>query len=272
MMGLMISAMFAATMSMLSGDYNVCANVLTHDIYRRLFRPSASQRELVLVGRLTTVLVGLLALGAALLMARGKGEDLFRIMVTLFGVATAPVAVPMVLGLLSRRFTATSSLWGFVFGLTVGISLFVLSLYGKPLEFLIFRWIPETSEIAFGAYAAKMEMVLFVCTSFVTLTVMLLITLLRPMKKEESEHVTEFFNRLDMPIGTLEHEKEDGGHSVSPFRIVGISLIIIALMMLVVLPWSGTWITAALNGGISIFLIVVGAVMTRLDKGKPAAA
>lgn len=272
MMGLMISAMFAATMSMLSGDYNVCANVLTHDIYRRLIRPDASQRELVFVGRLTTIIVGLLALGAALLMARGKGEDLFRIMVTLFGVATAPVAIPMILGLLSRRFTATSSLWGFVFGLTVGISLFVLSLYGKPLEFLIFRWIPETSEIAIGAYAAKMEMVLFVCTSLVTLTVMLLITLFRPMKKEESEHVTEFFNRLDMPIGSLEHEKEDGGHSVSPFRIVGISLIIIALMMIVVLPWSGTWITAALNGGISIFLIVVGAVMTRLDKGRTTAA
>ena len=39
MLGLMIAAMFSATMSTLSGDFNVCANVLTTDVYRRLLRP-----------------------------------------------------------------------------------------------------------------------------------------------------------------------------------------------------------------------------------------
>ncbi|MDQ1256521.1 MAG: solute:Na+ symporter, family, partial [Candidatus Hydrogenedentes bacterium] len=39
MLGLVIAAMFAATMSTLSGDYNVCASVLTNDVYRRLIRP-----------------------------------------------------------------------------------------------------------------------------------------------------------------------------------------------------------------------------------------
>ena len=39
MLGLMIAAMFSATMSTLSGDYNVCASVLTNDVYRRLIRP-----------------------------------------------------------------------------------------------------------------------------------------------------------------------------------------------------------------------------------------
>lgn len=268
MMGLMISAMFAATMSMLSGDYNVCANVLTHDIYRRLIRPHASQRELVQVGRITTILIGILALAAALLMARGKGEDLFRIMVTLFGVATAPVAVPMILGLLSQKFTARSSLWGFVLGLSAGVALFALSLYPHPLEFLNFRWNPEASEMVFGAYAAKLEMVLFICTCMVTLLVMLVVTWVKPMKKEEQEHVASFFHRLDTPIGTTAEERAeaDAPHAISPFRVVGVSLVIIALMMLVVLPWSGTWITAGLNAGISLFLIIVGIVMARFDK------
>jgi solute:Na+ symporter, SSS family len=39
-MGLMIAAMFAATMSSLSSEYNVTAGVLTRDIYQRLFRPA----------------------------------------------------------------------------------------------------------------------------------------------------------------------------------------------------------------------------------------
>ena len=65
--GLMISA-FAATMSTLSGDYNVRANVLTHDVYRRL-RVPAHPSGIGIGGILMTLLVGLLALGAALLMA-----------------------------------------------------------------------------------------------------------------------------------------------------------------------------------------------------------
>ncbi len=52
MLGLVVAAMFSATMSMLSTDYNVCASVLTNDVYRRLIHPKASERRLVFVGRI----------------------------------------------------------------------------------------------------------------------------------------------------------------------------------------------------------------------------
>ncbi len=124
MLGLVIAAMFAATMSMLSSDYNVCASVLTNDLYRRFMRPRASGRQLVLVGRLMTLLVGVIAMGVAFGMAGGSGEDQFRNMVTLFSVATAPVALPMLLGLLWRRITATGAFCGFLVGVTLGLVLF----------------------------------------------------------------------------------------------------------------------------------------------------
>ncbi len=50
-MGLMVAAMFAATMSVLSGEYNVTAGVLTKDIYQRLFNPQAKDKEILWVGR-----------------------------------------------------------------------------------------------------------------------------------------------------------------------------------------------------------------------------
>ena len=124
MLGLVIAAMFSATMSMLSSDYNACAGVLTNDVYRRLFRKKASQKELVLVGRLMTLLIGVFALWVAFLLSRGSGEQLFRNMVTLFSIATAPVAVPMILGLLSRRVTNAGAIIGFFCGLAVGLGLF----------------------------------------------------------------------------------------------------------------------------------------------------
>src|SRR5678816_1821392 len=62
LMGLMIAAMFSATMSTLSGDYNVMASVITEDIYRRLFDKEATQRRLIIVGRVATLLVGALTI------------------------------------------------------------------------------------------------------------------------------------------------------------------------------------------------------------------
>ena len=75
---------------MLSSDYNVCASVLTNDVYRRYVHPDASQKRLVFVGRVMTLLIGLVALGVAMLMSGIGGEGLFRTMVKLFSIATAP--------------------------------------------------------------------------------------------------------------------------------------------------------------------------------------
>ena len=137
MLGLVIAAMFSATMSMLSSDYNVCANVLTHDVYRRFVRPKAGQKELVLIGRLMTLLIGAVALTVAILvlMSGDTGEDMFKTMVTLFSLATAPVAIPMILGLLSKKVTNISAIVGFIFGITVGLALFFLFWKIKEIEF-----------------------------------------------------------------------------------------------------------------------------------------
>lgn len=268
MLGLVIAAMFAATMSMLSSDYNVCANVLTNDVYRRLIRPLATQRELVAAGRVTTVLVGVTALVTALLMARGRGEDLFRIMITLFGVATAPVAIPMILGLLSSRFSAFSALCGFLCGLGVGLGLFALSRYPEPASFYRFEWAPAYSELVLFGYAVKLEMALFISAAAVTLLVMCLARWYRPMRFAERERVLSFFDRLATPVGMLAEDTREAAETtpVSPFRIVGISLTVIALLMVCVLPWSGSWVTAGLNAVISVLLLCLGLLLARPGK------
>ncbi len=263
MLGLVVAAMFAATMSMLSSDYNVCANVLTNDVYRRLIRPDASDRELVLVGRLTTLLVGVLALATALTMARGRGEDLFRVMVTLFGVATAPVAIPMILGLLSKKCTAASALGGFLGGLSVGLGLFILSRYNAPLTFYGFQWQPDANELVLFGHAVKLEMALFISASIVTALIMATITLARPMRVAEKENVYTFFDRLTIPIGMLPEDREAQKRVsvISPFRIVGVSLLAIALMMFAILPWADDRLAAGLNALVAILLLAVGLLM-----------
>ncbi|MBP8098819.1 MAG: sodium/proline symporter PutP [Arenimonas sp.] len=63
--GVLLSAILAAIMSTLSCQLLVCSSALTEDFYKGFFRKDAGQSELVWVGRLTVLLVSLLAIWLA---------------------------------------------------------------------------------------------------------------------------------------------------------------------------------------------------------------
>ncbi|MFO7973957.1 MAG: hypothetical protein R6V12_04910 [Candidatus Hydrogenedentota bacterium] len=264
MLGLAIAAMFAATMSTLSSDYNVCAGVLTNDVYRRLVRPGASQKELVTVGRLMTLLIGVIALGTALLMARGQAESMFRVMVTLFGVATAPVAVPMLLGLLSRRYSSRSAIMGFLCGTGVGLLLFALSFRTSELTLAGITWLPDNSVLRLGNLEVKLEIAMFLSTAIVTYGVMELVSRLRPAAAAELQRADVFLQRLRTPIGALPDDvaAEAGSRAaMSPFRIVGGCIAVIGIMMLAMLPWISTDTPRTMEILLGVILLAIGSVL-----------
>lgn len=127
MLGMVIAAMFSATMSTLAGDYNAVAAVLTNDLFRRRTGWDAADRRLVLIGRWFTVLVGLAVTGLTLLMSHLQGsKDLFDTMAKVFGLFLPPVAVPMLAGMLWPRASsagAKASLW---IGVAAGLAAFAL--------------------------------------------------------------------------------------------------------------------------------------------------
>lgn len=100
-LGLMVSAMLAATLSTLASEFNVTSSVFSKDIYQRLLRPRAGTRELLLVGRLGMVVVAVLvAAGAQSVQALGGAFEANKLLMSLFGV---PIVVPSVFGILWRR-------------------------------------------------------------------------------------------------------------------------------------------------------------------------
>jgi Na+/proline symporter len=101
MLGIMVAAMFSATASMVSSLLNVFAGVFACDVYRPFFDPGASERRLVLVGRLATLAYGGLMVGIALSVPYlGGAEELVLILITsLLG----PLMLPAVWGVYSRH-------------------------------------------------------------------------------------------------------------------------------------------------------------------------
>ena len=71
--GLILGVIFTAAMSAISGEMNSLATVTVIDIYRRHFRPQATDRQTLIASRVATVFWGLYAVGFALLFGQGFG-------------------------------------------------------------------------------------------------------------------------------------------------------------------------------------------------------
>ncbi|KAA0988782.1 sodium:solute symporter family transporter [Dyadobacter aurulentus] len=120
-MGLMIAAMFAATMSVLSGEYNVTAGVLTRDIYQRLFNPNATDKEMLWVGRLMTLLFGgFITVGALYVGGFGGAFEANKLFTGLFAL---PMTLPLLLGIVMKRPRPWGALATVIGGMILGLFL-----------------------------------------------------------------------------------------------------------------------------------------------------
>ncbi|MEM1166110.1 MAG: Na+:solute symporter [Planctomycetota bacterium] len=121
MIGLMVAAMISATASMATTQLNVYAAAFTKEFYHRVINPMASERLLVTMGRLFTVILGGIALAGAIIIPGAEGGYTgFIIMVT--SSLAIPLTMPTIWGLLSRRIGLGAAWTATLVG--VGASLF----------------------------------------------------------------------------------------------------------------------------------------------------
>jgi SSS family solute:Na+ symporter len=256
LMGLMIAAMFSATMSTLSGDYNVMASVITQDIYRRLFDKRASQRRLVVVGRLATLLVGTLtiAIGVSLIATARKG--LFEVMVTVFGLFVGPMLIPMLLGLLVRRVTWRGAAAGIAAGFISGFSLFLykaLVLSNRP-------------EIDTNWLRYDYEAIAIVTNFAVTLGAITLVTAFEKVSGDERARIDAFFERLATPIRASETEAVKAGEAFSPFYVIGWVTNGTGLLLLIAAAVQEPGIGRNINAAAGVALGLLGTGFFRLHR------
>ena len=137
MIGMVIAAMFSATMSTLAGNLNAVASVMTNDLYRR-FDPNATPRRLMIAARVATLITGALVIGLTFLMQYVQGaDDLFNLTNKAFGVFLPPIAIPMLAGLFIRRLSRRAGLVGLVAGIAMGLAAFIAGTHWPALRELI---------------------------------------------------------------------------------------------------------------------------------------
>lgn len=110
--GFLLAAILSAVMSTIASQLLVSASALTDDFYKQFIRPNASDKELVLVGRLGVLAISVIALALAF-NPSGTILKLVGYAWAGFGSAFGPV---ILLSLFWRRMTK----WGALAGMIVG--------------------------------------------------------------------------------------------------------------------------------------------------------
>ncbi|WP_245232377.1 sodium/proline symporter PutP [Thiorhodococcus minor] len=110
--GILLAAILAAIMSTADSQLLVCSSAFTEDVYKTAFRRSASQRELVAVGRVAVILVSSIAFAIAL-DPDTLVLDLVAYAWAGFGAAFGPAVI---LSLYWPRMTGLGALAGIVAG------------------------------------------------------------------------------------------------------------------------------------------------------------
>ncbi len=140
MKGVVVGGILAALMSSLASLFNSSAMLFTVDFYKK-FRPEASEKKLVQVGRIATLAIVILGILWIPVM-RGLGKVLYAYLQDVQSLLAPGIAAVFLLGVLSKKTTPAAGFWGLAFGFFLGMSRLFLKVFSDFLhpEGWIYRW------------------------------------------------------------------------------------------------------------------------------------
>ncbi len=151
--GIVIAGLLAALMSSLSSVFNSCSTLITWDFYRKL-KPSASERELVAVGRIATaILVGLGFLWIPFM--KYISSQLYIYLQSVQAYISPPITSCFLFGILTRKVNGTGAIASLITGFILGGLRLILELmnsFGLLPEDSLWKWIAEINFLHFAVF------------------------------------------------------------------------------------------------------------------------
>ena len=124
--GLVFGALLAAVMSTGAAMINTSSIIYTRDIYNKFIKPAATQEEMLRQSRMSTLVVGGVSIGVALLF-----QDVFGLMIYMFKLWPSAILPPLLCGLLWGKISPYAGAPAVIVG---GLSFFLWSdkVLGEP--------------------------------------------------------------------------------------------------------------------------------------------
>ncbi len=243
MLGLVVTSLIAAFMSTVSTSINWGASYLTNDLYRRFIKPDATQAELVMMGRIASVLVTVFGAIAALYAT--NITTVFRLVIA---IGTGPGLV-LILRWFWWRINAAAELAAMVGGFIIG---------------LITSINPSFNQM-FPDFGYKL---LFISGT----TAILWITVMYLTPPESDETLDRFYTKVQP--GGMGWQRQKDRTGIEPaqdllqdlLKVVAASCLLFGSMFAL----GGFLLLQSLTGWISLIVAVIGGFWLRqLNKHKP---
>ncbi len=122
MRGLMSAALLAALMSTIASGLNSTGTLVSMDIVKR-WRPSTPDKKLLLIGRITILVVIVVAVLWSPLIA--KFPTIFEAINDLLAILSPPISTVFLWGVMTKRGTPKAGMYTLIFGFALGVLAFV---------------------------------------------------------------------------------------------------------------------------------------------------
>ncbi|MGO3385372.1 MAG: sodium:solute symporter family transporter, partial [Acinetobacter guillouiae] len=269
LIGLIVVAILAATMSSMDTGLNTNVAILIKDVYpkisRRLRWRSKGESELLNYGRTLTWIMGFIIVLLALYFAQQDGSGIFGIMLQVGTLLSMPITIPLLLGMFIRQ----TPWWSALFSIGCALIFSGLAFFEVPLIYLGF------SQAFSDGFEWNFQQQFFGVLGTGTFG-FLVSTLFAPSQNSaHRQMVDKFFSNMRTPI---DFEKEVGeGNDLSQLTAIGRFGVavagFIALMLIIPNPLEGRvviLILAVTIGIISILMLKAGKEPINSDKDAPS--
>jgi len=143
--GLLIAAIFAASMSSLDSSMNSVSTVVTTDFFRRLW-PLSNEAAYLKLARSTTAIIGILGTGLALMMANWGISSLWDQFNLIVGLFTGGLGGIFILGIFTEKANGTGAVWGLILS---GVLQFLIKEY-TDIHLLLYAFTGLISSFTLG--------------------------------------------------------------------------------------------------------------------------
>jgi solute:Na+ symporter, SSS family len=239
MMGLLVSGIFAATMSSMDAGLNRNSGFFVKNFYQPILRPDATDRHLLRAGKATTLVLGGLVIVVALRMNELQDLSLFVWMQRIAILIGIPILVPLFLGLFVRN-TPPWSAWSTV---VVGFISSILIMHRlTPQWAAVYFDTGDALDLASGEYWTEAIAML---GNFIVCSVWFLATKFFwfSASPEDRQRVETFFVRLNQPVDFGREQGAQTANDGRQYSVIGMLALIyggfICLLALIPNPLVG---------------------------------
>lgn len=256
LLGLLICAIFAATLTTINTFLNVSSGAFVRNFYIRVIHQDASESRQIRVGRIFILINGLLMMLMAVYFQGLKSTPLFDLVLIAAASIGIPSTVPLFFGIFVKKTPAWSAWSTMLFGFILAISLRIILTH----EFISSLFSPQAAftaqELSDLNIAITTGLLSVACTSWYFASMLFY----KWETKAYEQRVDAFFSEMNTPI-TEKEQREERESDSRQYRVLGRLCLVYGVFVMLLNLIPNSWESRMYISFCGLLILGVGGIL-----------